>query len=135
MCSTLFTFTLSMKRPKSSAFDKIQARGTNQSMPKNCLSRGKIRNSKEKRFPRWRTWKTGGCLHGRGADHGISFFPSYFHCINKSFSYGKRVANHLYRILRTLEVPAQEKRVIKNVCKGFVEPLLFLMHFRFSHFG
>jgi len=29
---------------------------------------------------------------------------------------------------KTLEVPTREKRVTKNVCKGFVEPPLFLMH-------
>jgi len=71
----------------------------------------------EKQFPRWRTWGTSGCICGRSADRGISFFLSYSLCINKSFPYGKRVANLIYRILRTLEVPAQEKRVVKNVCK------------------
>jgi len=29
---------------------------------------------------------------------------------------------------KTLEVPAQEKRVIKNVCIRFAEPPLFVMH-------
>jgi len=29
---------------------------------------------------------------------------------------------------KTLEVQAQDKRVIKNVCKGFVKPPLFLIH-------
>jgi len=30
---------------------------------------------------------------------------------------------------KTLKVPTREKRVIKNVCKGFLEPPLFLMHY------
>jgi hypothetical protein len=29
---------------------------------------------------------------------------------------------------KTLEVSVREKRVIKNVCKEFVEPPLFVMH-------
>jgi len=29
---------------------------------------------------------------------------------------------------KILEVPTQEKRVIKNVCKELLEPPLFLMH-------
>ena len=33
---------------------------------------------------------------------------------------------------KTLEVPAREKKVIKNVCKGFIEPPLFLMQCNLS---
>jgi len=70
-----------MKRPKSSAFNRIQAEGAKPSKPNNCLWSGNIRNSKEKRFPQWRIWETSGCLHGRSVDRGICFFPSYFLCI------------------------------------------------------
>jgi len=35
---------------------------------------------------------------------------------------------------KTLEVPTWEKRVIKYVCRAFVEPLLFLMHLHFHLF-
>jgi len=93
-------FNLALKSLEALKFDKIQVEKRNRRSQATVFEAGRFKFSKENRIPQRRTRETSCSPHGRSVDRGINFFPSYFLCINKSFSYGKRVANHLYKILK-----------------------------------
>ena len=123
-----------MKSLEALKFDKIRSKKQSRRSQTTAFGAGKIQilkrevvssmeNVGDKRLSTWKecwSWDW--------------FLSTYFLCINNSFPKEKRVANRLYRILRTLEEPMQEKKVINNACKRLVGPPLFLMHLHLHFF-